>query len=213
MKKEDLIEKYPELLQEIAQGYSRKIIGKLDSNSLNFKDIWNEYLEENKPKVIGVTFDGFDVYSGHSIVLLRNHGKNQWELVYDDLKIAPNAIYWKSENYKVFHNKDNALKFIEENTKKPIFTTVDDVKIFVGDTFYSYIDNKVSEIKATEGHKTYFEIYNQKYFPFSTFEAAENHRIKHAKVLSIVDIFNTLEFDNEHQEILLNLVKERLNQK
>lgn len=326
MKKQDLIEKYPELLQEIAQGYSRKIIGKLDSNSLNFKDIWNEYLEENKPKLdfkvlcinlphhnqlwlndktnhfcgtadgknvieyekglllgtvtsvkykntqfsiddvvqyldktyvinsfekervhlkernqnnyqnvhisevkqvkpLEVTEDGFDYYLNDPLQwVLNNSLTKNWEFLYQlrACTIHPDLIK-ESNIYKVFHNKDNALKFIEENTKKVLFVAEDNIEIYLGDDYFELITPKFHNkpcvwnilpyktrdniIYDQEGNRKNGRIW------FSSVEKAEDYKLKHAKVLSYDDIMIYLPTSDNSDNEILNLVKERLNQK
>lgn len=311
MKKEDLIEKYPDVLAEIVKDLIRK--GSNKPNLLN--ELWNEYLEENKPKnpdfkvvglklphyselwlnektnhfcpmngkdaikyekglllgevfsvkykgkqfsigdvvqyldkvyeiqsfnkervhlklkngnyyyephiseiiklkSIGVTEDGFDYYLNDPLQwIIYNSLTKNWEFLYQltAWENHPNLVK-ESNTYKIFHNKDNALKFIEENNKKVLFVTQEGIEISEGDEFYYLTgfsqpyESIIKEI-ATKNSKW------KSKKTFSKYENAEQEQLKNAKVLSYDDIMIYLPTSGNSDNEILNLVKERLNQK
>ena len=105
------------------------------------------------------------------------------------------------------------MKFIEENNKKVLFITVDNVEILENQEFLIlYPDNTCGEFIAKDNYTSFLYKQEDGRLLFSSKEALDDYKLKHAKLLSYIDVCEYLQSSKVDVD-LLNLVKERLNQK
>jgi hypothetical protein len=207
----------------IITSFEKERVHLKERNNNNYQNLHISNITKLKP--LGVTEDGFDYYLNDPLQWIVNSSLTKnWEFLYQlrAWTTHPNLIK-ESNIYKIFHNEENALKFIEENNKKPLFISEDKIEIFLGDDYFELITpefhNKIcvwnilpyktrdNIIYDQEGNRKNGRIW------FSSVEKANEYKLKHAKVLSYDDVVNTVEFPYVYKQLLLNLVKERLNQK
>ena len=89
----------------------------------------NDWEEVVQKKYLFTTHDGVKIYKG----------MDSWS-IYKDLSISPNtperAPWVGSSKYSLyFSTEEAAQKYIDENTKKIVFTTHDGVPMYVGDSY------------------------------------------------------------------------------
>ena len=186
----------------VIQGFNKERVNlKLSNGNYYYEPPISEI---SKVICLGVTEDNEPVYYKDLVHWISyNEGLKEW---YYEGK-CPVFVFPKT--CKIFYSKDNALKFIEENNKKVLFTTTDNVQIFdINKEQILYLVNHVNcamvEIKAKDWDKTRL-IYASK-------QKAEEYILNHSKVFSYAEISHSL--DSQYsKEYYLNLVKERLNQK
>lgn len=197
-------------------------IKSFDKEKVNLKEKNGNYYYEphiseiKKVKLLGITEDSFECYEGDNIHWIIFNQYNKWEYLNTSCTLSKNHFLKNgklyNKKYKIFKLKENALKFIENNNPKVLFTTFDGVEIKEDDSFWVlYIDGNIGEWKA-ESTKSWLYKEKDGRLLFSSKKAAEDYKLKHSKVLSYSDISDSLDSDYS-KEYLLNLVKERLNQK
>lgn len=179
-----------------------------ERNENNYQNLHISEISKIKP--LGITEDGFECYEKDNVHWIIFNRYNKWKYLYDctlsESHFLKNGKLY-NEKYKIFKLKENALKFIEENTPKSLFTTTDNTQIFDKEQVLYLVNNKTCamiEIKAKDWDKTRL-IYASK-------TKAEEYILNHARVLSYAEVSDSLDSDYS-KEYLLNLVKERLNQK
>ena len=110
-----------------------------------------------------------------------------------------------------FSQEEVWKEYLEENEPKVIFKTLDDVEIFQKNfnnhdiVYVLHNDNQI--VKIILG----LTVFNKTLKLFSSYEVAEEYRLKHAKVLSFDDIMIYLPVSGDSEELILDLIKERLD--
>lgn len=173
--------------------------------------------EISKVKLLGITEDSFECYEKDNVHWIVFNQYNKWEYLYDCTLIENHFLKngkLYNEKYKIFKLKENTLKFIENNNPKVLFTTFDGIEIKEDDSFWVlYIDGNIGEWKA-ESTKSWLYKEKDGRLLFSSKKTAEDYKLKHSKVLSYDDIKIYLSTKvNDDDNLILDLVKERLNNK
>lgn len=98
--------------------FAKNLVKVKSRNNNTYKDVNIKFLTRSKP--LGVTEDGFDYYLNDPLQwIINKYLTGNWEFLYELTAWTKHPDLIKNSNiYKIFHNKDNALKFIEENNKK-----------------------------------------------------------------------------------------------
>lgn len=99
------------------------------------------------------------------------------------------------------------------NPKKEIFTTIDGVKLYQGDEFWWFHDDRFNSQVPHKGiaYQTYEGASTSKILRFSTRERAEDYRTINMRLLSLKDVVKMVTFGDWNK--LTEEVKERLKEK
>ena len=182
------------------QSFNKERVHLKERNQNNYQNL--HISEISRLKYLGVTEDNNPVYY-KDLVHWISYNEDIEEWYYD----GKCPVFAFPKTCKIFYSKDNALKFIEENNKKVLFVTTDNVEIFDKEQslyLVNHVNCAMIEIKAKDWDKTRL-IYASK-------QKAEEYILNHSKVLSFDDIKIYLDMFTEDKTIL-DIVKERLNQK
>lgn len=167
---------------------------------------------EQRKKVF-TSDDGVDMFDGDLYWYVFKTCGSPWTMgtslkLIDPIKVKSKSKYSVSEFVKRFASEENAKKFIQENTKKPVLTTQDKVELFDGDLYWYVVASTINSHKVSGPTKVrqHYNYANSRILRYSSKEIAEQSMWQDVKTLSYKDVVK--EFG--HSGELTDLAKSRV---